>query len=178
MMESVVLVDDQNKVLGTAPKEGFHNTNTPLHRGFSLFVFNKNHELLLTRRALTKKTFPGIWTNTVCGHPALNEANTDAAVRRLRDELDMTAERVEEVSPYRYKVNDANGVVENEICPILIAYSEMNPHPHRAEVDSWKWIKWQDFLNEIINYPDRYSPWCREEALMLDNSGVLNRKVW
>ena len=39
------------------------------HRAFSLFVFDENENLLLTQRASSKITFPGVWTNTCCSHP-------------------------------------------------------------------------------------------------------------
>src|SRR3990167_8891323 len=86
-MEEVVLVDEKNSVLGTAPKDAVHTKNTPLHRGFSLFLFNSKKELLLTKRAQSKKAFPGVWTNTVCGHPEPEESAVDAALRRLEQEL-------------------------------------------------------------------------------------------
>ncbi|MBI5465568.1 isopentenyl-diphosphate Delta-isomerase, partial [Candidatus Gottesmanbacteria bacterium] len=86
-MELVVLVDEENRQIGTADKDGIHTQSTPLHRGFSLFLFNSKNELLLTQRALNKQTFPGVWTNTVCGHPGPGESNVDAARRRLYKEL-------------------------------------------------------------------------------------------
>ena len=166
-MEQVVLVDDNNQEIGTADKATVHTANTPLHRGFSLFLFNSQKELLLTQRALTKKTFPGIWTNTVCGHPAPGETPVDAAKRRLREELGIIVQEVKEVAPYRYRFADQNGIVENEICPVLMACSDQNPDPHIHEVEAWKWIGWEEFLIEINEHPQKYSPWCREEVKLV-----------
>jgi len=168
-MESVVLVDEQNNVLGTKPKDEVHTTNTPLHRGFSLFLFNSQRELLITKRSQSKKTFPGIWSNTVCGHPGLSETNISAAKRRLKDELGIEITKIKEVAPYSYRFTDANGIVENEICPILLAYGDTNPQPDPEEVSEWKWMPWQKFLVEIENIPDKYSPWCIEEARILNS---------
>lgn len=113
-----------------------------------------------------------MWTNTVCGHPASGESVIDAAKRRLDRELGLRTEDIRnlrEVAPYRYRFADKNGIVENEICPILVAYSDVDPNPDPKEVEEWKWMKWEEFLEEVKNQPDRYSPWCREEESLINN---------
>ncbi|OGG31499.1 isopentenyl-diphosphate delta-isomerase [Candidatus Gottesmanbacteria bacterium RIFCSPLOWO2_01_FULL_46_9] len=172
-MEYVVLVNEKNTVLGKRPKQDVHSTHTPLHRGFSLFLFNTKKQLLITRRAHTKKTFPGVWTNTVCGHPAPGESVIKAAKRRLNDELGIVGVNIREVSPYRYRFADGNGVVENEICPILVAYSDVKPKVNAKEVAEWKWIAWTDFLRALKQNPQVYSPWCREEAAIIEKLHIL-----
>lgn len=170
MDEFVVLVDEQNHELGTVPKDTIHTQNTPLHRGFSLFLFNSKNEVLLAKRSKSKKTFPGLWTNTVCGHPEPGESAVDAAKRRLKEELGVDEEKlgeVKEVAPYRYRFADENGIVENEICPILVAYTDADLTPDPKEVEEWKWIAWEEFLEYIKKNPEVYSPWCREEASIL-----------
>lgn len=167
MDELVVLVSEQNRELGTAPKDSVHTQNTPLHRGFSLFLFNAKGELLLTKRSFKKKTFPGVWTNTVCGHPAPGESAVEAARRRLYEELGIKnyeLRDIKEVAPYRYRFADTNGTVDNEICPILVAYSDADPKPKKEEVEEWKWVKWDKFLEDLKKNPAIYSPWSREEA--------------
>lgn len=166
-MDQVVLVDEQNVEIGTMAKDVVHTANTPLHRGFSLFVFNTKKEVLLTQRALNKKTFPGVWTNTVCGHPAPGESTVDAAKRRLRDELGISGVDVREVAPYRYRFADKNGIVENEICPILVAAFDGDPQPNKDEINDWKRMDWEIFLADMKQNPDAYSPWSREEAVIL-----------
>ncbi len=170
MSEFVVLVDEKNNPIGTADKNAVHTESTPLHRGFSLFVFNSKRQFLLTKRASTKKTFPGVWTNTVCGHPAPEESVTEAASRRLRDELGITGVDVQELAPYRYRVADQNGIVENEICPILVGQYQGDPVPVSGEVEDWKWVDWNEFLREIHDNPMAYSPWSVAEAKILARS--------
>jgi isopentenyl-diphosphate delta-isomerase len=173
MVELVVLVDEQNNPIGTAPKDTVHTADTPLHRAFSLFVFNTQKQILLTKRAASKKTFPGVWTNTVCGHLGPDENAIDASKRRLKEELGIEGVEVREVSPYRYRFADNNGIVENEICPILVGYFQGDPTPHPSEVDDWKWMDWQEFLSELKNDPGTYSPWCKEEAIILQQKDLV-----
>jgi len=168
--EHVVLVDKQNRVLGTAPKLETHRNNTPLHRGFSLFLFNKKGELLLQQRSVKKKTWPLVWSNSCCGHPMLNESNIDASKRRLQFELGITKTDIYEIIPnFQYKV-EKNGIMENEICPILIGFSNQEPRINKDEVESVKWISWQNFLTDLNNNPSKYSPWCILEVDILKNN--------
>lgn len=165
--EYVVLVDKKNKVLGTAPKLAAHNGNTPLHRGFSLFLFNKRGDVLLQQRSAKKKTWPLVWSNSCCGHPSLSESNVDAAKRRAEFELGIKLKRVYEIlSNFSYKV-EKNGIIENEICPVLIGFSDQEPQINRNEVETAKWIYWKEFFKEIDSNPNNYSPWCILEVNLL-----------
>lgn len=166
--EEVVLVDEENRFLGTMPKLEAHGAVTPLHRAFSLFLFNRQGKLLLQQRSRAKKTWPLVWSNSVCGHPGLGEETKDAVARRLAYELGMHATHVEEMSPYRYTfVRD--GVMENEICPIFFGLSDAEPKPNPDEVEAIRWTEWGDFLKEIGEKPGFYSEWCEEEARILDS---------
>jgi isopentenyl-diphosphate Delta-isomerase len=173
--ELVVLVDEANNILGTMPKSEVHGVTTPLHRAFSAFIFNADKKLLLQQRSHVKKTWPLAWSNSCCGHPGLGEQNVDAAKRRIQDELGMTVVWIEEAAPYRYQFSK-DGVMENEICPIHIAYTEDEPVINPDEVEAIEWISWDDFLEEIKNNTDKYSPWCVEEAMILEESGILKKR--
>lgn len=173
-MEQVIVVDEENNEICTAEKEMVHTKTTPLHRAFSLFLFNGKKQLLVTQRAHTKKTFPGIWTNSVCGHVSPGETALDACNRRVKEELGVTPHDIREVSPYRYRFSDANGIVENEICPIFIGFTDNDPLPDRKEVGQWRWIDWKEFLLTIQEKPGTFSPWSEEEARMIESRHILN----
>jgi len=167
MTDYVVLVDGQNKPLGTLPKLEAHNADTPLHRGFSLFLFNKQKQLLLQQRSLQKKTWPGVWSNSVCGHPMLEETPIEAAKRRLAFELGIHHAKISIILPdYRYRV-EKDGILENELCPVMVSVSEEKPKANPDEVNAIQWISWNDWLSEIKTHPDNYSPWCVEETQLL-----------
>lgn len=168
--EVVVLVDERNRVLGTMPKSDVHQARTPLHRAFSSFIFRaRDKHLLLQQRASKKKTWPLIWSNSCCGHPGPDESNVNAALRRLKYELGLNPTLLEEVSSYRYCFTK-DGIMENEICPILVGLVERDPVLNPEEVEAVQWINWKMFLEEIERNAGQYSEWSIEQARILEQT--------
>ncbi len=172
--EVVVLVDELDRVLGTAPKATVHSATTPLHRGFSLFLFDRDRRLLLQRRALRKRTWPGVWSNSCCGHPAPDETVQLAARRRAQFELGVSIEAWIAVADFRYRA-ELDGVVENEICPILVALCEDQPRPRREEVEEVRWMAWEEFVAATREQPGDWSPWSVLEVERLQDDPRFRR---
>ena len=175
MTELVVLLNEQAKPIGSADKLKVHTLHTPLHLAFSCYIFNDRGQFLLTQRALSKKVWPGVWTNSVCGHPAPGEAMEQAIARRLQFELGMSAHDYKVVLPdYRYKTPPFKGVIENEVCPVYIARASSEPNPNSQEVEAYKWMNWQNFVEEAeADTVDVYSWWCKDQLIQLKNNPDL-----
>lgn len=156
----VVLLEDDGTPVGTAPRLSVHGTETPLHQAFSLHLFDDEGRVLLTRRALDKLTWPGVWTNSCCGHPRPGEPLEDAVRRRLREELGVEVDDLHVALPdFRYRAVDASGVVENEICPVFVGRVRGTLAPDPAEVGEHLWVAWSDLVAAARATPGVYSPW-------------------
>ena len=86
--DMLILVDEQDRVSGAMSKREAHvfSAETPrgwLHRAFSVFIFDQQGRMLITKRAESKITFPGVWTNACCSHPLHG---------RVPEEVDYAAE--------------------------------------------------------------------------------------
>ena len=164
--EFVVLVDEADREIGIEKKARVHSSLTPLHRAFSLFLFRSTKELLLQQRSKTKKTWPGTWSNSCCGHPLPDESYEKAVLRRARFELGIELQTVAKVFDYQYCFSK-DGVMENEICPVFIGLYDGTVRPRPDEVQAVQWIKWEDWVEKTVRHPDLYSPWCVEETELL-----------
>ena len=173
--DRIVLVDENGNAIGTAAKLSAHNSETKLHRAFSVFIFNRRGELLLQQRALSKKTWPGVWSNSCCGHVMLHEPTAKAAARRLKFELGLSGIDLTMALPdFRYRA-EKDGVVENELCPVLVGLTNEQPDPNPSEVENIRWTDWNEFLASMDEPRNEISPWAVKEVRLLANSDVFKK---
>lgn len=166
--DRVVLLDADARVTGSAPKSAVHGADTPLHLAFSCHVLDDEGRVLVTRRALTKLTWPGVWTNSFCGHPRPGEPPIAAVHRRAEFELGLSLTDVELVLPhFRYRATDASGVVENEVCPVFVARTALEPRPNPDEVADTHWVDPVALGASIVATPWAFSPWLALQALQM-----------
>lgn len=166
--ELVVLLDEGHQPIGTADKQRVHGDNTPLHLAFSCYLFDDSDRLLVTRRALAKRAWPGVWTNSCCGHPGPEEDSADAVRRRVRQELGIEIDQPRLVLPeFRYRATAPDGVVENEFCPVYVARGVGALQPDPAEVVEWRWVDWERFVWLADATPWGISPWAALQVPLL-----------
>ncbi|KAJ8948085.1 hypothetical protein NQ318_008436 [Aromia moschata] len=108
IMRIVGRIDEKDNIIGQASKRDCHlvqkNGDLPLHRAFSVFLFNKKGHLLLQKRSAQKITYPGAYTNSCCSHPLADFPGEDeernamgikrAAQRRLNYELGIPVDKI------------------------------------------------------------------------------------
>jgi isopentenyl-diphosphate delta-isomerase len=173
--EFVVLVDDHDRPLGSAPKLDVHRPPGTLHRAVSVFVVNSAGAILLQRRAMSKYHFPGLWTNACCGHPRAEESVENAGKRRLAEEMGLAAE-LRPVGSFIYRADDPDsGLAEHELDHVLLANCDADPSPDSTEVDDWRWIDRDDLDDELNRKPQLFTPWFPHVLAAIDqwslNSG-------
>ena len=157
--EHVVLVNEQDEVLGTMPKMEAHEKGV-LHRAFSVFILNKNGEIMLQQRAGHKYHSPLLWTNTCCSHQRQGESNIDAGKRRLREEMGFSTE-LKELFSFIYMAPFDNGLTEHELDHVMIGYYDDPPVLNPEEVADWAWEKPASIKEDMSKNPDRYTAWFK-----------------
>ena len=157
--ENVILVNQFDEQIGLMPKLEAHE-KAVLHRAFSVFVINKDNEIMLQQRASHKYHSPLLWTNTCCSHQREGETNLQAGSRRLFEEMGFETE-LKELFHFIYKAPFDNGLTEHELDHVMIGYFDENPVINPLEVENWKWMKIEDIKADMALNPDIYTIWFK-----------------
>ena len=88
--EIVALVDEQNRVIGSAPRSRMRAERL-LHRATYVFVFHPAGELYVQKRTLTKDVYPGYRDPCAGGVVLAGESYEESARRELAEELGIRA---------------------------------------------------------------------------------------
>lgn len=156
-MEQVILVNEHDEVLGVMEKIEAHE-KALLHRAFSVFVFNKQHQLLLQKRALTKYHSGGLWTNTCCSHPRPGEPTENAALRRLKEEMGFET-NLTKAFTFIYQASFENGLTENEFDHVYIGEYDGMVNPNPEEVASFAYYTLDEIESSMKEHPEQYTVW-------------------
>ena len=159
--DPIILVDADDREVGTMPKLAAHRDGGHLHRAFSIFIFDPAGRMLLQRRARTKYHFGGLWTNACCSHPLPGQPLPDIAHARLREEMGLDAP-LAKLFTFTYRAHDpASGLTEHELDHVYAGTTADQPQPNPAEVDEWRWVAVAELLADVAASPDAYTPWFK-----------------
>lgn len=156
---NIILVNENDEPIGVSEKLEAHQLGK-LHRAFSIFIFNSKGELLLQKRASSKYHSGGLWSNTCCSHPRVNEDTLSAAHRRLQEEMGLDCD-LKEVHKFVYKIKFDNGLTEYEYDHVLIGKSDEAPKLNLEEAEDWKWVKLSQLCEDVKNNPENFTSWLK-----------------
>ena len=99
--ERVAIVDEQNRVVGSAPRREMRARRLP-HRATYILVFNSRGELCVQKRTQSKDVFPGYWDVAAGGVVLAGEAYEESAGRELAEELGVRGMPLEPLFEFYY----------------------------------------------------------------------------
>lgn len=112
------IVDEDDRVIGQAPRSACHGNPALVHRVAHVLVFDRHNRLLLQKRSLTKDIQPGRWDTSVGGHLDPGESYLEAARREMREELG-----IEDVPlTYLYASKIRNEIESENVATYLARY--------------------------------------------------------
>jgi isopentenyl-diphosphate delta-isomerase len=159
MIERVILVDTENRQVGTMEKMEVHRKGL-LHRAFSIFIFNTKGEMLIHQRADSKYHCGGLWTNAVCSHPRPGEAHEEALRRKMIQEMGFYTE-VKKAFDFSYRAILENGLIEHEYDEVFFGIYEGKLEPNPSEVQQYRYMSLNEIRDEVRNRPETFTPWFK-----------------
>lgn len=171
----VLIVNSKNEVIDTIDKNTAHLAGIK-HLAFSIFIFNKKGELLISKRAADKYHSPSLWSNSVCGHFAFNLQRFDEqAHRRLLEELGFYVD-IKEIGKISYDLDVGGGMRENEHTTIFAGIYKKNKNtlpikPNPQEVSEILWVDLDHIKGDVIHNPWNYTEWFK---LMINDSSTYD----
>lgn len=123
MDEVIDILTPEGKPTGkTALKSEAHKKGW-YHATVHIWLFTTSKKILLQKRALTKKVFPGLWDISVAGHIGAGESVLNAAKREVFEEigLELSEEDLIKIGTRVHQVSHSNGIIDNEHHYVFIA---------------------------------------------------------
>ena len=159
--DMLIVVDGLDRKVGAASKLQVH-VEGMLHRAFSVVLVREGAdgpELLLAKRSLLKYHSGGLWANSCCSYPRVDEDVVEAAYRRVPEELGCEAADLREICAFVYRAEFDNGLIEHECDHVVVGrcVGEVNPNP--AEASEARWVGFDAIAAELANEPAKFAAW-------------------
>ncbi|OSY89390.1 hydrolase [Tenacibaculum holothuriorum] len=152
MDELIDILDENGNYTGKSSLKSVAHKKGYFHPTVHIWLYTKKHQILLQKRALTKKVFPGLWDISVAGHIAAGENIENAAIREIAEEIGFTISQKElqKIGTRKHMINHPNGIIDNEFHHVFIAELTIPIKKLKIQKEEVDELKLFD-LNTLIN---------------------------
>lgn len=159
--------DINGNFLGVQTREFCHSKSPRVyHKPVWIWIINDKSEILVQKRALTKKNSPGKWDMPSAGHIAAGESITESCIRETREELGLYVNQDNFIFLKQF-VNQKGW----ELVQVFLLKNNTkveNMKLQKEEVEQVKWLNYYEFVklfysDEFCNHEKNYKDWVCEE---------------
>ena len=158
----LILVDSSDEEIGELDKKACHNGSGKLHRAISVFIFNRDGDLLIQQRHAQKRLWGSSWSNSCCSHPRVGEETDVAARRRVSEELGLET-HLTFLFKFEYRASYDELGTEHELCSVYAGQVDSEPFVNTNEIQAWEWVSSRELNRRIEQTPNDFTPWLRIE---------------
>ena len=157
--EILILVDENDKEIGTDTRENCHAGKGKRHRAYTALIFHDG-KMLLQQRSRMKLLWPAAWDVSFTSHVYPGESYQQAAKRRAQEELHANVGDLEDVHSFVYFAPQGENA-ENEFCRVLVGDFDGKISPNRDEMMAVRWATISEVADDLRRNPDAYTPWFK-----------------
>lgn len=123
MDELIDILTPEGKPTGKTALKSEAHKNGWFHATVHIWLFTSDDKILLQKRAMTKKVFPGLWDISVAGHIGAGETILVAAQREVFEEIGLKLQEKDfiKIGTRIHQVKHLNGIIDNEHHHVFIA---------------------------------------------------------
>lgn len=168
MEQTLILVDNYDRILGYAPRSVCHSGKGKRHRAFVIALYNGKGKVLLQRRK--HALFTDMWDLTGASHPlhvrGRNETYAEAAARCVRDEFGIRGVSFRKIGAFNYFTRQGRNC-ENENCALIVGKYDGKVKANPKVAYGFRWASLGETLAEIRKRPESFVMWARLGAKLL-----------
>ena len=142
-MELLDIVDENNNLTGEFVDREIVHSEGLLHREVGVIVLNENNEILLEKRASTKKQSPNKWA-LCAGHIEAGDVPENAILREIKEEIgiDITKKELQFLDVFRRDKKFNNGQHNNTYIYIYIYKTNKKVEDYTIQVEELSEVKY------------------------------------
>jgi isopentenyl-diphosphate delta-isomerase type 1 len=161
MSAPIQIVDEQDKPIGQATKQEAWAQGLR-HRIIRIMIENDRGEILLQHRSPTKDIFPNCWDNSAAGHVDANEDYLTAAIRELKEELDIDGIKLEEIGRYTSDETWREHRFKRFTRVYRLRYNQTPKKLEEGKVDGVMWMPVDEVKKLVNEHPNEVSDGLRQ----------------
>lgn len=137
MDELIDILTPEGKPTGQIALKSEAHKNGWFHATVHVWLYTSTEKIVLQKRAMTKKVFPGLWDISVAGHVGAGEAIVPAALREVEEEIGLKLQPQEliKIGTRIHQVTHANGIQDNEFHHVFIGELKEPIHTLRIQTE-------------------------------------------
>lgn len=122
MDELIDILTPEGILTGTTALKSEAHAHGWFHATVHIWLFTSDKKILLQKRALNKKVFPGLWDISVAGHISAGEEILTSAKREVFEEIGLNIEEKDliKIGTRIHQVSHENGIQDNEFHHVFI----------------------------------------------------------
>ncbi len=153
-MEMLDTYTRDGKFLGVKSREECHVDNPGFyHKPAWSWVYNSKGEVLVQKRSMNKKVFPGCWDMSCAGHVDAGERTIDGLIREVKEELGVDISEKDCHFEFEYIEDECFEI--GQLYTIKMDREAKDFNIQEEEVEQVKWVSFEEFKKMLFG-----TEWC------------------
>jgi len=166
-MEYIDIIDESGKPTGEVKSRDEVHKKGLLHNHVHVWIFNSKGEVLLQKRAASKKIYPNMWAMAFEGHVSSDKTIIETVITEGEEELGikLSAKDLTPLLSYRKKIDFNPTTIENFINNVFVLNIDILIEEiviQEDEIADIKWMKLEDYKKEIESKNPAYRDYPEE----------------